>query len=173
MTENEENDSLEPEGKSKSQVKREMLALQELGKELVDLNDRQLAQVPLTPALETAIHEARRLPHREARRRQLRYIGKLMRSDHEAIEAALSKLQQTNDQHVHLQHRAESWRDRLLSDDDKALAEFIREHPQADIQHLRQILRMAQKEKTQNKAPTQARKLFRYIRELLAAGGPN
>ncbi len=154
--------------KSKSQVKREMHALQELGRQLVELNERQTEQVPLTPQLEKAIIEARRLPHREARRRQLQYIGKLMReADHQAIADALERLRSVNDRHIHLQHLAEQWRDRLMSGDSHALETFIDEYPQADIQHLRQILRLALKEKAQDKPPAQARKLFRYIRDLL------
>lgn len=156
--------------KSKSQAKREMTALQELGEQLVHLNDAQLAKVPLEPALLEAIHDVRKMPHREARRRHLQYIGKLMRSaDHDAIRDAYDQIQDKSDKYVHLQHRIERYRDQLATGDAKALQDFIQLHPGVDVQHLRQLVRMAQKEQAENKPPVNARKLFRYIREQVEA----
>src|SRR5690606_7153643 len=80
--------------KSKSQVKREMTALQKLGERLVEMNDKQLATIPLEENLLKAVLEARKMPQREARRRQLQFIGKLMRSaDNLAIQEAVDQLQ--------------------------------------------------------------------------------
>jgi ribosome-associated protein len=154
--------------KSKSQVKREMTALQKLGEKLTELNDKQLATIPLSTQLQEAFAELRRINHREARRRHLQFIGKLMReADHEAIQSAYDKLQEKSDQYVQRQHLVERWRDQLLTGDSKALQDFIDQYPHTDIQHLRQLLRMALKEQAENKPPAHARKLFRHIRETL------
>jgi ribosome-associated protein len=80
--------------KSKTQVKREMHALQDLGEKLVEMNEKQLAGIPVDETMLDAIHLARKLPRKEARRRQLQFIGKLMREgNHEEIQAAVDKLQ--------------------------------------------------------------------------------
>lgn len=154
--------------KSKSQVKREMSALQKLGEHLVELNDKQLATVPLEENLLNAILEARKMPQREARRRHLQFIGKLMRSaDHAAIQEAVDKLQDKSDQYVHLQHKIERYRDLLLENDQQVFQNLIVQCPGIDVQHLRHLVRSAQKEKEENKAPASARKLFTYIRTQL------
>jgi len=155
--------------KSKSQQKREMTALQELGEKLVDMNDKQLATIPLTESLLSAIHETRRMPHREARRRHLQYIGKLMRvADHDAIQAAVDKLQERSDQYIHRQHQIERYRDQLIAGDKKAFQNLVTQYSDVDVQHLRNLIRAAQKELEDNQAPNSARKLFRYIREQIA-----
>lgn len=152
--------------KSKSQVKREMTALQKLGERLVEMNDKQLATIPLEDDLLKAILEARKMPQREARRRQLQFIGRLMRSaDHQAIQAAVDKLQDKNDQYIHLQHKIERYRDLLLENDKQAFQNLVSQCPGIDVQHLRQLIRSAQKEREENKAPASARKLFAYIRQ--------
>jgi ribosome-associated protein len=154
--------------KSKSQLKREMTALQKLGEKLTELNDKQLASIPLSPQLQEAFEELRRINHREARRRHLQFIGKLMReADYDGIQAAYDKLQEKSDQYVQRQHLVERWRDQLLTGDNKVLQDFIEQYPQIDIQHLRQLLRQAQKEQAENKPPAHVRKLFRYIRDTL------
>ena len=161
-------DDDEEQPKSRSQIKREMEALQELGTKLVELNDSQLEQLPLNDRLHKAIVEARGMKHREGRRRQLQFIGKLMRkADHEAIEAQYQRFAEKDRQGVQRQHLVERWRDRILSEGDAALNAFFSDYPQADRQQLRQLMRGAQKEQSQNKPPAHARKLFRYIRELL------
>jgi ribosome-associated protein len=152
--------------KSKSQVKREMTALQKLGERLVEMNDKQLATIPLEEDLLNAILETRKMPHREARRRHLQFIGRLMRSaDHLAIQAAVDKLQDKSDQYIHLQHKIERYRDLLLENDKQVFQNLVAQCPGIDVQHLRQLIRTAQKEREDNKAPAGARKLFAYIRE--------
>lgn len=156
--------------RSKSQAKREMTALQELGEKLVDLNDSQLAQIPIEPKLLEAILETRKMSHREARRRHLQYIGKLMRNtEHEAIQQAYDQIQNKSDKYIHRQHQVERYRDLFLEDNAQALQDFIKLYPNVDVQHLRQLIRVAHKEAAENKAPASARKLFRYIREQIDA----
>jgi|GEM_PF-171882 len=156
--------------KSKSQVKREMTALQNLGEQLVDMNDKQLATIPLDEALLHAIHQARKMPPREARRRQLQFIGKLMRAaNHEEIQAAVDKLQNRSDQYVHRQHQIERYRDLLIEGDKQVFQTLVTNCPGIDVRQLRQLVRSAQKELEENQAPKSARKLFAFIREQMEA----
>lgn len=163
-------DDLEPEDdvKSKSQVKREMHSLQSLGKELAGMSAEQLSSLPLGARLHDALLEYRRLKHNEARRRQLQFIGRLMREvDQEALEGALEHFNKNSRHHIQAQQRAERWRERLLQEPE-ALQAFIDEHPATDIQHLRQLVRQALKEQKNDKPPASARKLFRYLLDLIA-----
>ncbi len=154
--------------KSKSQVKREMTALQKLGEQLIELNDKQLASVPVEEKLLDAILEARKMPHREARRRHLQFIGRLMReTNHEEIQAAVDKLQARSDQYVHRQHQIERFRDLLIEGDKQIFQTLVTNCPGIDVQHLKQLVRSAQKERDENSAPKSARKLFAFIREQL------
>jgi ribosome-associated protein len=153
---------------SKSQRKREMLALQELGQKLTEINDQLLEKCQLPAELLTAVQEFKRLPNKhEARRRQLQYIGKLMRRiDTELIEKVLEQDQQSANQNKRLFKQLEELREELLSGSEESLQTLISEHPELDIQYLRQLIRQAQKEQSQNKPASSAKKLFQYLREL-------
>ncbi|MDO3382848.1 ribosome biogenesis factor YjgA [Gilvimarinus algae] len=156
-------------GPSKTQRKREMHALQELGRQLTELKESQLASIELPEEVLTAVREMQRIRQNEAKRRHLQFIGKLMRNvDGERVAADIDAIKSAGTLSVQRQHLIEQWRDRLLSDND-ALSEFISQYPEVDIQHLRQLVRLAQKEQSQQKAPAHARKLFRYLRDTLAA----
>lgn len=161
----------DPEFKSKSQLKRESLALQELGEELVKLSEQALAKLPLDDELAKAIHLAQSISSRSALRRQLQYIGRLMREgDVEPIQKALAVMQH-QDQKANAEfHRLEKWRDRLIAEGDAALAELLAVFPQADRQHLRHLLQKAQQELKAAKPPQAARALFRYLRDLYQGG---
>lgn len=154
---------------SKSQVKRDMHKLQALGESFITMNEKQLATLPLSEELLDAIYIARKMPPKEARRRQIQYIGRLMREgNHDEIQAAVDKLQQRNDLHVHRQHQIERYRDLLISDDKNAFQSLVTNCPGIDIQRLRQLIRNAQKERDENQAPVNARKLFGFIRDEMA-----
>jgi ribosome-associated protein len=154
---------------SKSERKREMQALQELGEAIVGLSEGELASIPLEGLLAEAIATARRITSHEGLRRQMQYIGKLMReSDTAAIEAAYQELQngrQLLNQRFHL---LEQLRDRLIEAGPNGMNEVLVDYPDADRQHLRQLIISAAKEKEQQKPPAAARKLFKYLRELAA-----
>lgn len=156
--------------KSKSQVKREMHALQDLGERIVEMNEKQLASLPLSDEMLESIYLARKMPPKDSRRRQIQYIGRLMREgNHEEIQAAVDKMQNRSDQHIHLQHQVERYRDLLIDNDKNAFQQLVTSCPGIDVQHLRQLIRSAQKEKEENKTPASARKLFAYIREQMEA----
>lgn len=152
---------------SKSQRKRDMHALQALGQQLVELPKEQFEKITLEESLRDAIIDARHIRQHGARKRQLQYIGKIMRSiDADPIQEQLNTIQGHSSQAIQALHNIERWRDRLLEEGDNALEELVKQHPQADRQYLRQLLRNAQKETLANKAPKSARALFRYLREL-------
>jgi ribosome-associated protein len=159
-----------PERPSKSQRKREMHQLQALGERLVELNQEQIAGIPLGTELLQALEEMRRIKGREARRRQLQYIGKLMRhEDGNAIAAALERLRAGGIEQTRRLHQLERWRDRLIEQGDGALGELIAAHPGADRQQIRQLVRGARREQELHKPPAASRKLFRYLRAIMAA----
>lgn len=156
-------DDNEFEKPSKSQRKRDMIALQKLGETLVSLSNTELDKIPLSEALSEAISEARRLKSHEAKRRQMQYIGRLMRDiDSKPIEDALANIQlkaQLGKAHF---HQIERWRDKLKASGDEQLQEFLNQFPTVDHQHLRQLIRNAKQEKSG--ADTE---LFRYLRQIL------
>jgi ribosome-associated protein len=152
---------------SKTQRKREMHELQALGVRLVELNPAQLAAIGLPEGLRDAIEFAQRTTKHEARRRQMQYIGKLMRSvDPEPIREKLKVWDGVSAEHTARQHRVERVRDRLL-EDDSALDELRRAHPAIDVRHLRALARKAREERAAGTPPRAYRELFRTLREII------
>jgi ribosome-associated protein len=151
---------------SKSQLKRESHALTDLGKTLVELPQSSLNKIPLEEGLAEAVALARHIKERGGRKRQLQYIGKLLRnSDAEPIIAALEKLEIEHAQENARLHRLEQWRERLLKEGDSALGELLANNPGLDRQQLRQLLRNARREQELQKPPKSARELFKYLRD--------
>lgn len=153
---------------SKSARKREMHALQTMGEALLDLPASELARIPLSDTLRDALALANTLKQREARRRQLQYIGKLMRTaDTEQIAAALAHIEDRNRLFRQRFHHLEQIRDQLVSEGDSALENLLRDHPNLDAQQLRQLIRRSQRETALAKPKTASRKLFQYLRDNL------
>lgn len=156
---------------SKTRRKKDMHALQDLGEALVALGAAQLAALELPEALADAITEARRLTGFEARRRQMQYIGRLMRAvDAAPIAERLAQLRTTQQRENARHHAVEHWRDRLIMDD-AAITELARACPACDVQQLRTLARNARKEQAQGRPPHAARALFRALRAALADPG--
>lgn len=154
------------DGPSKSSLKREMHALQDLGEQLVALSSDRLAKVPMPEELFAAVKDAQRITKHGARRRQLQYIGKLMRHiDPAPIQAQLDAFNGVSKAEVARQHRLERLRNELL-DDDKVLGRIAETWPGADLQHLRTLRRNALKEREQSKPPRAFREIFRVLRDL-------
>ncbi len=154
---------------SKTQRKQEMHALQDLGSALTELSPERIRSLHLPETLERALLEAKILKARGAIRRQLQYIGKLMRDvDPTPIQAYLDSLAGVSRVAVAAHHLAERWRDRML-EDLAAVDEFSASYRQADRQQLRQLALAAQRERATQKAPRQYRELFRTIVHLLNA----
>ncbi len=152
---------------SKTQLKKQSTALQMLGENLIKLTEGELASIPIPDELQKQIALAKRISHNSGKRRQLQYIGKLMRKiDTAPIEAAYQELQSGRKTLTREFHQLEQWRDRLITEGTPAIEAFIELYPSADRQQLRQSVRLAKKEQEKNKPPQNARKLFRYIRQL-------
>ncbi len=155
------------EEKSKTQVKRELHALVDLGERLTTFKPDLLNRLPLTDALRRALADAPKHTANIARKRHILFIGRLMRDqDIDAILSLIDQLDASTRQYNERFHGLERWRDRLLVGDDAVLDSFVADYPEADRQHLRQLIRQAQHEAAQNKAPAATRKIFKYIREL-------
>jgi ribosome-associated protein len=155
---------------SKTRRKREMIELQSLGAALVGLPEGQLDQMQLESALRQAVLDARRITSHEAKRRQLQYIGRLMRDlDAEPIRAQLAAIDGRSAQAAAAHRRLEAWRERLLADD-AALTHFATEHPRADLQEIRSLIRSARKEQKEGKPPRAYRELFRVLKTIETAG---
>ena len=152
---------------SKSEIKRDAEDLKQLGEKLVNLTKANLTKVPLDDSLKDAIELAQRL-QKEARRRQLQYIGKLLRSiDAEPIREALEKIENKHNQQQAMLHKLEILRDELVAKGDAALTDLLNEYPSADRQQLRNLIRAAQKEKEQNKLSKAYREIYQILKTLI------
>ncbi len=153
---------------SKSEIKRDAEDLKVLGSNLVALSRAKLDQIELDEVLKDAILVATRIKM-EAKRRQLQYIGKLLRnlSEEEVknIQLQLDRVNQVDPHSTMLLQKAEKCRDLLLEDDKELLASLIEEYPALDVQRLRQMIRGAKKEKSQNKLGKNYKELFQILKE--------
>jgi ribosome-associated protein len=157
----------EPEGPSKSQIKRELHALQALAERLIALPRGELERLGLSEATWVAIDETARIKDLRALRRHYKRIAKLLaREDMEAVETLMQEKDTLAREAAARHHRIERWRERLVAEGDEALAELLDEHPVADRQQLRSLVRAAQRDREKGR-PDSARKLFRFLREVL------
>jgi ribosome-associated protein len=151
---------------SKTRKKREMHELQALGAALMRLSDSQLEIIEIPEKLLAALLEAKRIKSHEAKRRQMQYIGRLMRDvDPAPIRSRLAELEGSSAQATARHRRLEAWRSRLIGDDE-ALTAFAAEHPGADLQALRSLIRNARKEASLGKPPRAYRELFRVLKDI-------
>lgn len=159
-------------GPSRSEQRRAALDVLSLAQQLVALSAAQLAKLPIPEDVLPHIRETQRITSHVAHKRQLAFLAKQMRREDDAtldaIRDALDAGGEAGRRETALLHRVEGWRDRLLAEGDLALADLLVEHPGADRQHLRQLVRNAVEERNRNKPPHAARELFRELRELMA-----
>ena len=152
---------------SKTQRKRQMHDLQDLGKALVKLSGEQLARIDMPESLRDAVSECRRFTKHEAIRRQMQYIGRIMRKiDAEPIAAQLAEIAAPSRRQTALFHVAEKWRDDFIQSPD-AIALFVRDYPEADAERLRALADQARDEKRASKPPKRYRELFHVLNGFL------
>jgi ribosome-associated protein len=160
---------------SKSQLKREMTALQKLGEELIAEPKERVMRVPMPEDVRDAILECQQIKDHEGRRRQLQYVGKKMRTLEEeelaAIQKTLDSWKGLSKADTAAMHALERRRDKLLTDDD-ALTELRAQHPEIDVQQLRALIRNARKEQAENKPPKAYREIFQLLKLLQAKATP-
>lgn len=159
---------------SKSQLKREMTALQKLGEELIAESRDRVKRVPMPEDVRDAILECQQIKDHEGRRRQTQYVGKKMRTlePHEIaeIQKTLDSWRGLSKADTAAMHALERHRDRLLKDD-AALTELLAHHPELDVQHVRTMIRNARKEQAENKPPKAYREIFQLLKELQKSSG--
>ena len=152
--------------KSRSQVKRDIRALKDLGIRLADLSKGQLRDIPLSEETRKAVLAAQGMA-RNALQRHYRYLSSLLaEEDVAAIKTALTGERQLHVKEVADLHEAERLRDELLSGDERRLAAFVARYPKCDRTHVRLLVRNARKELDHDKPPRSARLLYRYLRRL-------
>lgn len=155
--------------KSRTQLKKEDRALQKLGESLVALSSDQIADIQMPQALREAVDLARRTRSHGARRRQLKYVGKLMRGiDCGPIRRAIQNLRAGDLENVRVFKKIEHWRDALKAGDQQIIEEILEACPQAERQRLTQLARNAQAHADSDKAALSSRHLFRYLKEITA-----
>jgi ribosome-associated protein len=153
---------------SKSQRKRDMTRLQELGAALVKLAPEQLARIDMPESLREAVLACRRFTKHEAVRRQMQYIGRIMRDlDAGPIAQQLERMHAPSRMQTALFHRAEQWRDEILADPAAGVTRFVMEFPEADPQRLRSLAGSAQAERAAERAPKHYRELFHLINQIV------
>ncbi len=161
-----------PAGPSKTRLKQQSHDLQALGMAVSELSDQRLARLELPEGLRDAIEQYRRTRSHEGRRRQLQYVGKLMRNvDAEPLREAVAASKLGSARETLVLHETERWRDALLADDE-ALTRWVAEHAESDAQHLRSLVRAARRDAAlpiERRNPRSTRELFQVLRPLVAA----
>jgi ribosome-associated protein len=152
---------------SKTRLKQDSHALQDLGEALVELPESRLDGLAISEPLLDAVREYKRTRSHEGRRRQMQYIGKLMRrNDVEPIRQAVTDMQLGRAKDSLALHEAERWRAELIASDD-ALTQWVGEHPDTDLQQLRSLVRSARKDAAlvpEKRSGRAYRELFQFIK---------
>lgn len=164
-------------GPSRTQQRREALAVLALASQLIELQPSRLAKLELPEDVRREVDITRRMTAHIARKRQLAFLAKVMRrygeEEFASVRAELGENRERQRQENAAMHRLEATRERLISDDENALSELINEHPQIDRQHLRALIRQARIEKdTPNKPPRAYRELFHLLKALAQSEPP-
>ncbi len=158
---------------SKTQLKQQSHELQKLGLQLAELSQDRLDRTAMPDALREAIETYRRTRSHEGRRRQLQFVGKLMRSaDDGPLREAVAAAALGSARETLLLHDVERWRAELMADDD-ALTRWLQAHPETDAQQLRSLVRAARRDAAalavEQRQPRAVRELFQFIKPLLQA----
>lgn len=161
-------------GPTRTQQRRDALAVLELAGQLVELPPSRLAKLDLPEDVLREIANTRKITSHIARKRQLGFLAKVMRKHDsdvfDGVRAALGENRERQRQETAAMHRLEATRDRLLADEESALPELIAAHPQLDRQHLRSLLRQARLEREKNKPPRAYREIFQLLKDLATGG---
>lgn len=164
-TENPDDQDL-PDRPSKSQKKRDAHALQDIGTQLVALSAEQLKRIDMPDSLRIAIAETQRTRSHEGLRRQMQYVGKVMRGvDTAPLIEALDVIRGQSAAAVAREHMLERMRERLMADE-QVLGDIAAQWPGADLTRLRTLRRNALREREQNRPPRAFREIFRELRQL-------
>lgn len=156
---------------SKSQLKRDMLALQVLGKELAELPKEAFRKLPLPEPLFDALTDVRKITDHEGRRRQMQFVGKVMRrlteEEVDALRKTLDIIRGLSRAETVKLHAIERWRDQLIASDE-ALTEFLGRYPGVDVQAGRTLIRNARREAEKKNSPRYYRELFQWVKAAIS-----
>lgn len=169
---------------SKSQNKRDMQGLRDLCKQIAEMPKQQRTKMPVSEQMAIAIEHYLKVPTMEARRRQLQYMGKLMRNeDLDGIQQAIALLDAGSDANKQIMFVLERWRERLLNGGNEVISEFFEKYPACELQQLRQLVRGAKKEQEEElkhpgtlarkQGKTDTRKLFLLVKKAIADSAEN
>jgi len=165
----------EYERPSKSEMKRQSDELQKLGAQLIAEPRDRVKRVPMPDEVKDAILMCQTITNHEGRRRQLQYVGKMMRTLSEeevaVIQRTIDSWKGASKAETAALHALERRREKLLTDD-KALTSLLEEHPELDVQHLRTLIRNARKEQAESKPPKAYRELFQILKDLSKQAKP-
>lgn len=151
---------------SKSQIKRDLDALKDLGRDLIALSPGELAKLDLDESLFDAVLLAQNL-QKGALKRQTGFIGRMIANrDYETIRKQLETLKQPRREDIQKFHQLEQWRDRLLAGDTGVMTELHNQFTEFDGQYVRQLVRNAKREAEHNQPPKSARLLFKYLQQV-------
>jgi ribosome-associated protein len=153
------------DGPSKSQRKRDMHALRDMGERLMELPEAHVKEL-LSPELMDVLLACKKITKGNALKRQIQYLGKRLRQiDTGKLQTLIDRFDASSQDHANQFHRLERWRERLINQDKTAMEEILQLIPDIDRQHLRQLTRLAISERDQEKQPpVQFRKLFQYLK---------
>ncbi len=165
MNEEEQGYAIRP---NKEQLKRDLKALHDLGRELVELPKIHFSSLPVSERMREEVFAAKKFK-KSALQRQLRLIsGLMLEEDTIAIREALRLIKLPHKRSVEQFHQLETWRDQLIKGDHALFSEILELHPSADRQYMHQLIRNATKESAQKKAPKSSRLLFKYLQEIVS-----
>lgn len=152
---------------NKTQIKKDIYALFAMGETMSKLSTAHLDSLELPENIHKAVREVAGMPHTGARKRLLKYIaGQLHKIDVSPYQEKLDRIQNKSSHAIREHHLAEQWRDKLIQEGNNALTDLFDEHPGADLQHIRQLLRNIKKETETGKPPKSSRLLYRYLKTL-------
>lgn len=161
-----------PQGPSKSQIKRDKLALQALAERMASMPRSELERLNLSEATWVALDETPRIKDLRARKRHWKRIANLLeRENMDAVHALVDGAEERERAATAHHHALEHWRERLIAEGDTVVAEFVEQCPDVDRQQLRALVRAAQRD-TERGKPDAPRKLFRFLRESLESTRP-
>lgn len=162
-----EEEKVYAERPNKTAIKRDMLELRDLGKQMIALREEWLDKLPISDLLRIEVLKAKKF-RKGALRRQLIFLEKLMREeDVDQIKKSLEECNRPQKESTEHFHQLEEWRDALLKGDNNVLETLLDTHMTLDRQHIRQLTRNASKEEQLKKPPKSSRALFRYLKECI------
>jgi ribosome-associated protein len=154
---------------SKTELKKDSKKIQQFGRKISELTINNIEAFKFPLNIYEAVIGLKNLKSNSAKKRQVQYLGKLLREiDLTDAFLVMKQLKVSSQKEIQRNHIIEGWRDKLLSNNN-SITEFVDEYPKIDRQSLRQTISNAQKEKKEDKWPKYSRQLFKLIKDIVMA----